>query len=598
MKRHARDNYYVVGEGILTGDGRGNPVCLRPSTVAELRKFRFSRLGPQGPQFDHDLISALAAAMTASGDQPDSGGPAAPGVPGGFTYLGQFVDHDLTADKTAVSLGADVTVDELIQGRSPSLDLDSLYGRGPGHPVDRRFYEPDSPRLRIGTTSAVPIDVGTNVSRAGFDLPRVGAGSTKADQRAANIPDGRNDENLAVAQTHLAFIHFHNRVVDRLAGQGFAEHSLFRRARAEVVRHYQWMLRTDFLPRIVDPAIVDEVFTYGRRYFEVPVPGPYGEGDDLYGVVRPVDAATMPIEFSVAAYRLGHSMARGRYEWNRVFRSGGPLGGQATLFQLFTFSGTSGILTPVPQTPEGLSQLDDPNAGAFLTLPTNWIIDFRRLYDFSPYGRPELLPPEDLGGGNVAKRIDTLLVNPLADLPGGSFGGRSQGLPPGDEQRNLAFRNLIRANMLRLATGQQLAASLGVVPLTDDQLLDGDGGADLSGLTDAQRQALKDAAPLWFYVLREAELSGGRMTGVGGRIVAEVFHRAMEAANPSIVRDPFWRPSLGPDEETFRMTDLLLVAAGDRVENLNPLGDAVPAAGALTGAVPAQPVHAGVGAGG
>lgn len=594
MKRHARDNYYVVGEGILTGDGQGNPVCLRPSTMAELRKFRFSRLGPQGPQIDHDLISALATAMTSPPDQPDSAGPS---IPAGFTYLGQFVDHDLTSDKTAVSLGSDVNVEELIQGRSPSLDLDSLYGRGPGHPVDRRFYEPDSPRLRTGTTSPVPIDAGTNVARAGFDLPRVGAGSTKADQRAANIPDGRNDENLAVAQTHLAFIHFHNRVVDRLAGLGFSEHGLFRRARAEVVRHYQWMLRTDFLPRIVDPGIVDDVFTYGRRYFEVPVSGPYGDQDG-YGVLPPVDAPTMPIEFSVAAYRLGHSLARDKYQWNRVFRTGGPLGGEASLFQLFTFTGTSGILTPVKNTPEGLAQLDDPNGGTFLTLPTNWIVDFRRLHDFTPYGRPELLPPADLGGGNVTKRMDTLLVNPLADLPEGAFAGRSQGLPPGDVQRNLAFRNLTRANMVRLATGQQMAEFFGFEPLTDDQLLGGEGGADLSGLTKAQRDALRENTPLWFYVLREAEVSGGRLAGVGGRIVAEVFHRAMEAASPSIVRDPFWRPSLGPDEETFRMTDLLLVAADDRVENLNPLGDAVPAAGSPAGAVPAQPVPAGVGSGG
>jgi Animal haem peroxidase len=590
MKRHARDTYYVVGEGILTHDDAGNPVCERPSTVAELRKFRFSRLGPAGQQVDRDLIAALATAMTAPADQPDS---AEPSIPAGFTYLGQFVDHDLTADKTAVSLGTDVTVDELIQGRSPSLDLDSLYGRGPGHRQDARFYEDDSPRLRTGTTSPVPIDPGTNVARSGFDLPRVGAGSTKAEQRTANIPDGRNDENLAVAQTHLQFIHFHNQVVDRMAAQGFSEHGLFRRARAEVVRHYQWMLLTDFLPRIVDPAIVEDVFTYGRRHVDVPAAGPYGQDENGHHRLRPVDAPTMPIEFSVAAYRLGHSMARATYQWNRVFRTGSVPFGAATLFQLFTFSGTSGILTPVP--PGDLGQLDDPNGGTFLTLPTNWIADFRRLYDFSPYGRPELLPPQNLGGGNVTKRIDSLLVNPLADLPAGSFGGRGQGIPDGDLQRNLAFRNLVRANMVHLASGQQMAAFLGIGALTRDELLGGAGGADLSGLTDAQRDALTQDAPLWFYVLREAELNGGRMTGVGGRLVAEVFHRAMEAASPSIVRDPYWRPSLGPDERTFRMTDLLLAAAGGRAENLNPLGDAVPAARSAGGVTPAQPVSAGVG---
>jgi hypothetical protein len=570
MRRHARDNYYVVGEGILTSDDHGNSVCQHPSTVAELRKFRFSRLGPQGGPVDPDLIAALARAMTKAGNQPDSDTPA---IPAGFTYLGQFVDHDLTADKTAVSLGRDVTVDELIQGRSPSLDLDSLYGRGPGHPQDRRFYEDDTPRLLTGTTSPVPIDAGTNVARAGFDLPRVGAGSTKAAQRAANIPDARNDENLAVAQTHLAFIHFHNRMVDRLAAQGFSERGLFRRARSEVVRHYQWMLRTDFLPRIVEPEIVEDVFLHGRRYFEVPAAGPYGEHDNGYRGLRPVDAATMPIEFSVAAYRLGHSMARSSYEWNRVFRTGSQPFGAATLFQLFTFSGTSGILTPVP--PNDPGQLDDPNGGTFLTLPTNWIVDFRRLYDFGPHDLPELVPPAELDGGNVTQRIDTLLVNPLADLPAGSFGGRGAGIPDGDLQRNLAFRNLTRATMVRLASGQQMAEFLGMRPLSQDDLLGGAGGADLSGLSSAQQQSLLQACPLWFYVLREAEVNHGRLTGVGGRIVAEVFHRAMEAANPSIVRDPYWRPALGPDENTFRMTDLLLAAAAGRPENLNPLGDAV-----------------------
>ena len=124
MKRHIRDNYYVVGEGIYTRE-RGRVVCQRPSTTASLRKFRFSRMGPRGQTLDQQLLEALANTMTPTeAAQPTS---ASPPVPAGFTYLGQFIDHDLTLDRTSVSLGENVTVDELLQGRSPALDLDSLY---------------------------------------------------------------------------------------------------------------------------------------------------------------------------------------------------------------------------------------------------------------------------------------------------------------------------------------------------------------------------------------------------------------------------------------------------------------------------------------
>ena len=106
--------------------------------------------------------------------------------------------------------------------------------------------------------------------------------------------------------------------------------------------------------------------------------------------------------------------------------------------------------------------------------------------------------------------------------------------------------------------------------------MDGNGGAALAGLSQAQKDALTADSPLWFYTLREAEVKGGgRLTGVGGRIVAEVFHRAMEGSQISVLRDPSWRPSFGPagDENTFRMVDLLLFAFENKVELLNPLGD-------------------------
>jgi hypothetical protein len=234
-------------------------------------------------------------------------------------------------------------------------------------------------------------------------------------------------------------------------------------------------------------------------------------------------------------------MIRRTYNWNKIFDDG-----FGSLELLFTFSAGSGDL------------------GGNQRLPSNWIADFRRLYDFGEAGRDNLVVPEEKF--NRAMRIDTTLVDPLANLPG--F--------PADED-NLAFRNLTRARMVRLATGQQMVTFLkskGVTltKLTNAQIRDGSNGVAIGSLTQSQQAALLKDTPLWFYILREAELNAGKLKGVGARIVAETFHRAIEGSQTSIVRDPTWRPSLGPDDETFRMVDLLLFAFEGKKTLLAPLG--------------------------
>jgi hypothetical protein len=131
--------------------------------------------------------------------------------------------------------------------------------------------------------------------------------------------------------------------------------------------------------------------------------------------------------------------------------------------------------------------------------------------------------------------------------------------------------------MVKLATGQQMARFLknkgvNLTALTKAQIKNGNGGATLERLTQAQRQAFLADTPLWFYVLREAELNNGKLKGVGARIVAETFHRAIEGSSASIVRDPAWRPTFGPDSNTFRMADLLLFAFEGKKSLLAPLG--------------------------
>jgi len=514
---HGEESYYVIGEGLLSENG-GPPTAAAAAAApgaAPAPPFRFRRLAPKGTQLGEPARKKLAQAMTV-------GGGGFGHVPAGFTYLGQFIDHDLTFDKTTVAFGTNVSAADLIQGRSPALDLDSLYGAGPNNPGSAKFYKDDR-HLKMGKTEKV----GNLAAKQGFDLPRA---------EKAIIPDKRNDENLAVAQTHLAFHRFHNRVVDDALPAGTPAGQRFITARELVVKHYQWLIRHDYLPRILEPSVVEDVFTHGRKIFEVGA--------------APTDVPTMPIEFSIGVFRLGHSMIRKDYAWNKVFHDH-----QGTLDLLFSFTGTSGFL------------------GGGSRLPTNWIADWRRLYDLTETGRNDLKAPA--GQFNFARRIDTLLSDPLKHLPAGSFGGKFS--DEGTIRANLAFRNLTRAKMVKLTTGQKAVAFLkskgvNVNAVAKAKLRDGDGGASLSGLTAAQREKVLADTPLWFYVLREAELNGGRLRGVGARIVAETIHRAMEGSRFSIVRDPAFRPSLGPNNSTFRMSDLLLFAFEGKKDLLAPLG--------------------------
>jgi hypothetical protein len=527
VTRHGLRRFYVVREGVF-GEHRSGSIDgkkIVPATAADAAggapgaTFRFSRMGPPGAagaQLGGQTRRDLAELMTA-------GDKAVSKIPAGFTYLGQFIDHDLTMDKTGPPLGENESPADMIQGRSPALDLDSLYAKGPNDRASEVFYRADHLHLKTGGSDADPHD--------GFDLPREGATPS-----SARIPDPRNDENLAVAQTHLAFIRFHNRAVDTLPA-GTPASVKFMRARKTVTRHYQWMIKTDFLPRICDPAVVDDVFTNGRKAFEVGVP--------------PTQLPTMPIEFSIAAYRLGHSMVRADYNWNAEFENG-----QGTLARLFEFSGTSGSL------------------GGDSPLPFIWIADFRRLYNFGQAGRKDLVVPA--AKFNRAMRIDASLVHPLARLPQETIGPPRVAMK--DPRHDLAFRNLTRAKMVNLATGQQMVTFLkgkgvNVKALTDAQIRQGAGdGVSLAGLPQTERDAVVARTPLWFYVLREAEVNGGRLAGVGARIVAETFHRAMEGSATSIVRDPTFKPDLGPNASTFRMVDLLLFAFEGKKKLLNPNG--------------------------
>jgi hypothetical protein len=111
---------------------------------------------------------------------------------------------------------------------------------------------------------------------------------------------------------------------------------------------------------------------------------------------------------------------------------------------------------------------------------------------------------------------------------------------------------------------------MGINPIDDDKLLDkldeklDKGVLDLLGTSKTKvRKDLENCAPLWFYILREAELEagGGHLGPVGGRIVAEVLIGVV-AADPEsyLALDPDWTPTLPAHEGAFGLRDLLVPA--------------------------------------
>ncbi len=432
-----------------------------------------------------------------------------PAIPAGFTYLGQFVDHDITLDTTGLGEQiADPTA--VLNFRTPKLDLDSVYGRGPV--ADPGLYQRvTSELMQIGQTNASAPRGDAKVKPSlPFDLPR-------GPQGLAIIGDPRNDENLVVAQTHLAILRFHNKVVEKVKQDGVVIRSVFEDARQLVQWHYQWVVLHDFVERIAGKDVIDDVLKNGRKFYRFEEQSAFGE-------------PYMPLEFSVAAYRLGHSMVREVYDYNRVFtpEPGGVT--PATLDLLFRFSGLSN------------PEIDPAKFAQNIPIPSDWIIDWNRFYDVSG------------PASNLSQRLDPFLTPRLHKLNN----------IPANEPSSLAVRNLQRALKMGLPSAQDVAAFMNIPLLSEADLTSGKDGEMLKSL------GLHLKTPLWYYILKEADKTqdGKRLGAMGARIVAEVFIGMLQGDPHSfLARQPDWKPTLGKDG-VFGMADLLRFA-GD----LNPIGD-------------------------
>jgi Animal haem peroxidase len=435
-------------------------------------------------------VNGNPTAANPYGTNPDN-----PTMTAGSTFVGQFTDHDITFDQTS-ALG--VTANPLASPntRTPALDLDSVFGGGPGLRPDLYVANPDGsvgPELKIGSGGVHE------------DVPRVASGDGSF---TALLGDPRNDENIMIAGLHCGHILFYNRVLSELgqwnlsrfpAARGAdlsASYARFLIARQVTLWHYQWLLVNEHLPQIAGQAVVTDVLARGNRFYRPP------PGD-----------AFMPIEFGAAAYRFGHSMVRPSYRAN------------------FT-SGTGDSASPTADPFFGL--LFDPAQPGFNT----------------PADRDDLLggypAPRryvgwqtffDLGDGQVKnnKKIDTTISTVMFTLPLPAIAPHTQTAPT-----VLPQRNLLRQLTWSLPSGQAIAAAMGATPLT---------AADLDDIA-AVYAPFGLSTPLWYYLLAEAKTAAGGLNlgPVGGRIVTETLIGLLRADPASYLNlYPRFQPFLGTD---------------------------------------------------
>ena len=437
-------------------------------------------------------VNGNPSATNPYGTNPDN-----PTMTAGSTFVGQFIDHDITFDQTS-HLG--IAQNPLLSPntRTPALDLDSVFGGGPGLRPDLYVENRDGtvgPQLKIGTGGVHE------------DVPRVANGDGSY---SALLGDPRNDENLMIAGLHCAHILFYNRVLGELS-----EHKLrafpaarttdasnpygaFLIAREVTLWHYQWLLVNEHLPQIAGQAVVNDVLQRGNRLYKPP------PGD-----------AFMPIEFGAAAYRFGHSMVRPSYRAN--FTSGTGDSSDPTQDPFFGL-----VFDPNQSVFDGPVTSDRDDLLGGYPAPNRYI-GWQTFFDF--------------GDGQVKnnKKIDTTISSVMFTLPIPAIAPHTEPAPT-----VLPQRNLLRQLTWELPSGQAIAKALGATPL---------GPADLADIAGVYAP-FGTSTPLWYYVLAEAKATtdGLHLGPIGARIVTETLIGLLRADPTSYLTVyPGFTPFLGTD---------------------------------------------------
>ncbi len=370
-------------------------------------------------------------------------------ISNGISIFSQFLAHDITFESSSKLKGQFNQVSRFQNDRTINLDLDCVYGQK----TQAFFYDAkDTDKLLLGKRYEKD-------GKVWHDLQRNAQGK-------AIIPDNRNDENIIVSRMQVLFIEFHNKMVDHLRKKKY-KGNIFSEARRQVTWYYHWLIINEYLYKIMDWEVFERIKNEGCRYYTQP--------------------HALPLEFTGAAFRTGHSQTR---DSNRINEN----------------------------TEKSLMDL-----GFFTTMED--YVDWHYIFNFGD------------DKCQFAMLIDTKIGKAFHDI---KFVKAKRRI-----ERSLPFLNLRRGVAYGLPSGEDVANRLGFEPIKVQETKD----LKLNG------------TPLWYYILREAELEGheGEHLGpVGSTILGECFFSIMREDDYSFLKlHPKWKPTLGKDIGEFEFTDLV-----------------------------------------
>lgn len=466
----------------------------------------FNRLFPEATQpITPSQESGLIKLGQAMRDVQERAGQDTPKI--GYTYFGQFVDHDLTQDRTLLN-GPYQNPADTRNYRTGYLDLDNVYGGGPTDSGSSRLYE--------GPVEAATFIIGSTPLGHPRDVHFVDGKPMIPDDG-----DPRDLENVMVRQIHVLLMKFHNETIRQLTanppliifpdGTQPTGGSFFDQARKLVTWHYQWIVRNKYFEAILKRDIWYKLI------------------DRTLPITRQTDFS-IPIEFATAAFRFGHSMVRNSY----------PLNCKNVDVQLTD-------LVADPERP--------------MPLADNQIIEWGLFFLGLAASRPS----------TGSSFIDTSITGALHDMP----------------PISLPVRALLRGARYKIASGQQvfeefLRANL----VTEGDRLSADELTrdvhNVSG-TELKNANLQDNTPLFYYILKEAELreNDGRTLGsLGSLIIAQVIETALQSDLESYIsvfgtgwRRPSWtRPNRGRGSVESISDIAKLVGDDELLFNCQPIG--------------------------